>query len=186
MRRPLCAAVTALVIAVGAAGAATNDQWLHIRVEEKGDKRETVRINLPFTLLEGLAPLLHDAKIDSGKVKIGKNELDRDSLRSLWEAVRSAADSEYVTVESEGETVRVAKAGEFLVVRAQEGGEKAEKVDVKMPLSVVDALLSGPDDELNFVAALKALKERGDGELVAVKDRSSTVRIWIDRKNSER
>jgi len=62
-------------------------------------------------------------------------------------------------------------------------GEKPEKVDVKLPLPVVDALLSGPDDELNFPAAVKALKERGDGELVAVTDRSTVVRIWIDGRN---
>ena len=70
-----------------------------------------------------------------------------------------------------------------LVIKVRGDRGHPEKVDVKLPLPVVDALLSGPDDELNFVAAVRALKESGDGELVAVTDRSTVVRIWIDGKN---
>ena len=142
-----------------------------------------MRVNVPLSLLESVAPLLQDAHVQKGKMKVGDRDLDRAKLRELWEAVRHSQDGEYVTVESTEETVRVAKSGDYLVVKVRGDREKPEKVDVKLPLPVVDALLSGPDDELNFVAAVKALKERGDGELVAVTDRSTVVRIWIDGKN---
>src|SRR5271156_43805 len=53
-------------------------------------------------------------------------------------------------------------------------------VEVKIPLSVVDALLSGKKDELDLVAGLRMLSSQGDTELVSVKDEENTVRIWID------
>jgi hypothetical protein len=53
-----------------------------------------------------------------------------------------------------------------------------------MPLTVVDALLSSGGNELDLVAALRALGAQGDTELVSVKDEKSTVRIWLDSKNT--
>ena len=57
------------------------------------------------------------------------------------------------------------------------------KVEVKVPMKVVDALLSAGKDELDIVAALHALSSYGDTELVSVKDYDNTVRVWIDSKN---
>ena len=53
-----------------------------------------------------------------------------------------------------------------------------------MPLAVVDALLSAGEKEFDLLAALSALAEHGEGELVVVQDGSSSVRIWIDDKNT--
>jgi len=50
-------------------------------------------------------------------------------------------------------------------------------------MKVVDALFSAGKDELDIVAALKALSGHGDTELVTVKDSENTVRIWVDSKN---
>jgi hypothetical protein len=47
----------------------------------------------------------------------------------------------------------------------------------------VDALFSSGKDELDIVAALRALSSNGDTELVSVKDSENTVRVWIDSKN---
>jgi hypothetical protein len=57
-------------------------------------------------------------------------------------------------------------------------------VEVKIPLSVVDALFSAGKDELDLVAGLKMLSAQGDQELVSVKDEDNTVRVWIDSKNT--
>jgi hypothetical protein len=57
------------------------------------------------------------------------------------------------------------------------------KVEIKVPMKVVDALFSSGKDELDVVAALRALSSNGDMELVSVKDDDETVRIWIDSKN---
>jgi hypothetical protein len=50
-------------------------------------------------------------------------------------------------------------------------------------MKVVDALFSAGKDELDVVAALRALSANGDTELVNVKDSENTVHIWIDTKN---
>ena len=50
-------------------------------------------------------------------------------------------------------------------------------------MKVVDALLSAGKDELDVLAALRALSAHGDMELVSVKDDDNTVRVWIDSKS---
>jgi hypothetical protein len=55
-----------------------------------------------------------------------------------------------------------------------------EDVHVKMPAAVVEALLSGDEDELDVAAAIRALARHGEGELVTVSGDDETVRIWID------
>jgi hypothetical protein len=106
-----------------------------------------------------------------------------------------------VTVQSHENNVRVAKIGGYLYVHVTDKGEgnkaaskdgKAgqkgalpheSKVEIKVPMKVVDALLSAGKDELDIVAALKALSAHGDTELVTVKDDENTVRVWVDSKN---
>ena len=174
----------ALFLAIAPSVAA--ESWLHITVDERGAGGEKVRVNVPISLLENLAPVLQEIDIKMDKVEMGDTHMDAAKLREIWKALRTAADGEYVTVESEKENVRVAKAGEYMLVKVVDRGEDNETVDVRMPLAIVDALMSGEGDRLNFTAAVKALKDRGEGELVAVKDHTSSVRIWIDGKNTDK
>jgi hypothetical protein len=51
-------------------------------------------------------------------------------------------------------------------------------------MHVIDALFSAGKDELDIVAGLHALASLGDTELVSVKSDESTVRVWMDSKNS--
>ncbi len=99
------------------------------------------------------------------------------------EEFRKTGDTEFVNVQDGSENVSVSKKGEFLLVNVDhvEGGEK---VRVRMPLALEDALLDsdGDDNSLNLAAALKVLSEfRGD--LVTVQDGDEQVRIWIDHNN---
>jgi hypothetical protein len=115
---------------------------------------------------------LHDASID---------DLD---LRALAEAVRSAPDSEFVRVENKDETVHVKKTGGNLLIEVREKSGEHQKVDVKIPFPVVTALLSGPKDQLDLVAALRALEANGDTALITVDDEGENVRIWVDSLNT--
>ena len=56
-------------------------------------------------------------------------------------------------------------------------------MDVKVPMKVVEALFSAGKDELDLVAALRALSANGDTELFSVKSDDSTVHVWLDSKN---
>ena len=166
------------------------DRWIHVRVEETGEKPESIRINFPIDLIEKIAPAFQDERFRSGKVKLGDKTLESVDLRALWKAVKEAGDAEFVTVEGTDGNIRVAREGGYLLVKVQEGGREegtgpgddGGKVDARLPLDVMDALLSGEKDELNVLAALRALA-RHEGELVSVNDEHSTVRIWIDGAN---
>jgi len=183
---------------------AKTDQWIHVRVESKEDKGETVRVNVPIEMAEKVLPAINHDNLQSGKVRIDNAHLNDIDLRALLDALRSSKDGEYVTVQSNNEdNVRIAKSAGYLYIHVTEkkGGEKSSKhadgkegsakaenlkeskVEIKIPMKVVDALFSAGKDELDVVAALHALSSNGDTELVSVKDEENTVRIWIDSKN---
>jgi hypothetical protein len=174
------------------------DQWIHVRVESKEDKGETVRVNVPIEMAEKVLPAINHDNLQGGKVRIGSAHLNDVDLPTLLDAVRSAKDGEYVTVQGEEDNVRIAKNAGYLYIQVTEkkSGEKSakhveskdnsakeSKVEIKVPMKVVDALFSAGKDELDVVAALRALSSNGDTELVSVKDDENTVRIWIDSKN---
>ena len=78
---------------------------------------------------------------------------------------------------------KAAKAGEGKESANKTPAVWESKVEVKVPMKVVDALFSAGKDELDVVAALRALSANGNTELVNVKDEENTVRVWIDSKN---
>ena len=188
--------VAVLAIATMVAGATTAERWIHIRVEDHSGNGEKVKVNLPLSLLEKVAGAIDFEEIDGahfrgGKIQIDDEDFDHIDLRAMWEAVKDTDDMEFVSVESSDQNVRVAKDSGYLLVQVRSGKReddeesgKGEKVDVKVPLAVVDALLSAGEKELDLRAALRALAEHGEGELVVVEDGSSSVRIWIDDRNS--
>jgi hypothetical protein len=169
------------------------DRWIHIRVIESGPDGDRVRINIPLSLAEAVLPTIKADKFCEGKVKVDGHAFDQVDLRALLEAVRGAQDNQYVTVESNHEKVEVAKAGEFLLIKVHENREGAGKtararkapntVDIKIPFKVAHALLSGRNDELDVLAAVRALAEYPNLELVSVKDENDNVRIWVDSTN---
>ena len=178
------------------------DQWIHVRVENREDKTETVRVNVPVDMAVKVLPEIKNKNLCDGKVHIDSGHIDDVDLHTMLDAVRTAKDGEYVTVESKDDNVRVAKSSGYLYIHVTEkkpsektakaAGDKdsaknaalrQSKVEVKIPMKVVDALLSAGKDQLDVVAALRALSANGDMELVSVKDNDSTVRVWIDSKN---
>ena len=125
-----------------------------------------------------------DVVASHGRIHLGGHghNLDVDDLRQLWKELRAAGDAEIVSVEEGSERVNVSKKGDLVLIRVQNEGE-GEKVHVDVPAALVDALLSGSDEELDIHAAVVELRKlRGD--VVRVNDRNSTVRIWIDESAS--
>ena len=184
------------VIFLTRTGALAADRWVHVKVEGGGAQGETVRINLPLSLAEKVLPAIHTDKLCAGKVKVNKGDIHDLDLRAVMEALRTAPDNEFITVESRHDNVRVAKAGGNLLIKVQENKEtagtkaktetktRAETVNVTVPIAVVDALLSGAQDELDILAAVRALGAVGDTVLVSVDDGHDRVRIWVDSRNT--
>jgi len=163
---------------------ASKDRWLHVRVISTDAKGETVRVNVPLELAEKVLPAVNKDRLHNGKVKIDNAHVNDVDLHALVDAIRTAKDGEFVTVQSNDCDVRVAKINNHLIVHVldKENSKKSE-VEVKVPMKVVDALFSAGKDELDLVAALHALSAQGDTELVSVKDHENTVRVWLDSKN---
>jgi hypothetical protein len=166
------------------------ERWFHVRVTSSDVNGEIVRVNVPMSVAEAVLPAVHTKELHEGKVRIRGHHSEDLDLRAILDAVSKSPDNEFVTVQSKEENVRVAKAGEYILVKVTDhkgGKDKGgpEQVDIKVPMTVVKALLTDVDekDELNVLAALQALKAHGDLELVTVHDADETVRIWVDSKN---
>jgi hypothetical protein len=160
------------------------ERWLHVRVICTDGKGDTVRVNVPLELAEKVLPAVNHDRLHNGKVKIDNSDINDVDLRAIMDAIRSAKDGEFVTVQGNDNDVRVAKEGNYLIVHVvDKGGSKKSQVEVKVPMKVVEALLSAGKDELDLVAALHALGTQGDVELVSVKDSENTVKVWMDSKS---
>jgi len=170
----------------------TSDRWLHVRVVSTESKNETVRVNVPLDMAEKVLPAINKDRLHNGKVRFNDADMNGVDLKTLLDAVRTAKDGEFVTVQSNDSDVRVAKQNGYMLVHVTEkhsgSGKDAKsteksRVDVKIPMKVVDALFSAGKNELDLVAALHALSAHGDTELVSVKSDDNTVRVWLDSKN---
>lgn len=172
---------TLVVLSFGSALAATAAEstlWLHVRVDE-GDGGAKVSVNLPFSLIGMAAPMIDvNRHIHDHSIELHDHEISFSEMRDMWLEVRDGPDMSFVTVEEDDETVRVWKESGYLYVRVRD--RRDERVDVKAPLAVVDALLSGTKDRFDVEAAIAALAEHGAGELVTVQDNEESVRVWID------
>lgn len=175
----------ALTLALGLAPAATadSDLWLHVRVD--GRHGETVNVNLPLSLVEAALPMIPQEHFHDGQIVIDHHRwgpghhLTVADLRAIWGELEASPDMTFVTVEDHDETVRVAKSGAYLLVDIDDRGRESSRV--RIPVSVVDALLSGEGESLDLRAAIEALAAHGEGELVTVSQEDETVRVWVDR-----
>ena len=189
----------ALVPATGALAQTAAPAWLHVRVEEAA-KASKVHVNLPMTVVEAVLKASPQILEEHGKIRLGDHHgLTLADMRRAWKELAAAGDAELVTVESEDENVRVARKGDVVQVfvdhkhaarKAEAGPAKAAKsegpgeVRIEVPVSLVDAMLSGEGDTVNLEAAVNELKKRR-GDIVRVKDEDSNVRIWIDEQNTQ-
>jgi hypothetical protein len=163
---------------------AHGDRWLHVRVISTNSKGETVRVNVPLELAEKVLPAIDHDRLHNGKVRVGCMDCDGVDVRTVFEAVRSSKDGEFVTVQSNDADVSVMKKEGMLFVHVHDKNKpKHSQVEVKVPMKVVEALLSGSKDELDITAGLHALASQSDVELVSVKDDENTIRVWLDSKN---
>ena len=196
MRKSILAGVGLLALSVlpaATAAAQTGTAWLHVRVEEAKDATK-VSVNLPMTVVEAVLKASPEMIQKHGKIHLGEEHgLKMADVRKAWKALSEAGDAELVTVESEDENVKVMRKGDLVQVfvdnKAKPGKDGkpvkgGEEVRVEVPVSLVDAFLSGEGEEGNIEAAVAELQKRR-GDIVRVKDDDSNVRIWIDEQNTQ-
>jgi hypothetical protein len=179
--------LSAAMVASTATGvlAAPAERYLHIKVDDPS-KGESVNVNVPLSMAEKILPTVNKGSLHNGHVTIGKADLNDVDVRTILDALRTAQDNEFVTVKEKDQEVRVAKSNGNLIVHVREAGKDGQKVDVTVPMKVVDALLStAKQNDLDVAAALRALSDAGDALLVTVQDATQHVRIWVDSRNTQ-
>jgi hypothetical protein len=174
-----------LVLAGRGTSTEAADRWIHVKVDDARNE-ERVRVNVPLELVVEILPLVSADRLERGRVRIELDGAGDTDFRAVWAAVRKAKDGEYATVQDKQSKVRVRKAGGLLLVEAREGGEGAPgRVNVRLPLAVVDALFGANAEELDILAAVKALGDDADGVVVEVEDGQERVRVWIDDQSGQ-
>jgi len=185
--------VATIAVAIGIARGATTaakpaaERYLHVKVDG-GTKGESVNVNVPLSMAVKILPTINHGDLHNGRVTISGADINDVDLRAILDAVRTAPDNEFVTVKSSEQDVRVAKSNGNLIIHVRDSGKESgksrQKVDVTVPMKVVDALFStAKQNELDVAAAIRALGEAGETVLVTVQDAEQSVKIWVDSKS---
>src|SRR6266568_1424053 len=175
----------AVVLAGTILWASSPERYLHVRVSNP-TTHELVRINVPLSLAEKVIPAINHGQLRNGKVRICDVAADNVNLRVILDALKTAPEGEFVTVQEPGNDVRVAKEHGQLVVHVIDN-ESKENVDVTVPWDVAQALITNTgENELDIEAAIKALAAAGDVTLVTVTSQEENVRVWIDSNSSDK
>jgi hypothetical protein len=177
MKQILGCWITACVALAPGAAAASGDRWIHVRVDDTGDERAHVDIQVPVGMVQTLLPALN-GRHGGHSIRVDGKQMELEDLRSCWNAVRASKDGDYVTVKDHDSDVRVSKSNGFLKLNVNDRAG-ASKVRMTIPISLVDAVLAS-GDRIDLDAVGNALAKAGVGELLTVDDEDSHVRIWID------
>ena len=182
-------ALTLLVAAPAAAAqpqpqaqarAQTQNLWLHVKVHDPSDENTRVTVNLPISLVQSALPMLEQSgEIHDGRVDIQGTDVTADDLRRVLTSLKSAPDATFAQVQTDTETIVFFKEGNYLRVEGTATADGTE-IHAHFPIAVLDALLSGPGNQLDLGAAIQALTAEGAGDLVTVRDGQKQVRVWID------
>jgi hypothetical protein len=180
MTRTKTLSLTLAALLLAALPAEAADLWFHVKVQESAGDHANVTVNFPLPLVEKFLAAIPEEHFRDGNIVIEDAEFDAARLRELWREVQNTPDMTFVTVTTDNETVKVAKDRGYLVARTTERSADGAEVHARIPLAVVEALLSGEGNTLNLQAGLAALAAHGEGELVTVNERDNNVRVWID------
>jgi len=176
-----------VLLSAGIARAQEQAPWLHIRVTEQGDDGDRVSVNLPVSLVQVFADIA-DQELEkelSGRasrldIDFDRHDVEIADVRRAWAELRGAGDAEFVEVEKDDEYVKISRSGDTILIEFEERDDDGSG-RVEVPVSVVDALLSGDGERLNMRAAIdEMISAASAGEIVFVEDGQTTVRIWIE------
>lgn len=178
--------ISLLAVGLTAARASAEDLYLHVKVHDAKEDSH-VNINLPLSVVEKSSAFIPSEARKSGKIRIDDEDVSVAELREMWAELQRHPDATWISVDERDSKVRVSKRGNYLHILANDRKDgRNEDVEIKIPASVVAAMLSTNGDELDISAAIRALAREGEGELVTVTGDDETVRIWIDARSESK
>jgi hypothetical protein len=171
-----------LFLSAAALVAASTERWIHVRVESASGTNANVSINVPIEMAAAVLPSITTDNQHHGKISLQASVNGAD-LRALLDATRNSPDNVFVTLERRDNEVSVAKSGRALLIRIVEmpGPEHhlGKTIAIKVPISVVRALLVTNSDELDIDSGIHALAREGEVD-VTVNGEKETLRVWTD------
>ena len=186
MRRNILLIVTIGLLSAGMLSAATIQRWIHVRVESAKGTSGDVSFNLPIEMASAVLPAIPSDHEHHGKFNIQASVNGAD-LRALLDSVRNSPDNVFVTMQRHDADVSVAKSGRFLLIKIVEKPSAehhtGKTIAIKVPTSVVRAMVSGDSDELDVNAGIHALAREGEVDVTMNSDKE-TVRVWTDTKTT--
>ena len=156
-------AVLGLGLLATNAGAAESVPWLHVRVEEPG-KETKVNVNLPLSVVEAALKAAPEKVVSDGQLHLGPRS--RPVARRPAPALEGAArDRRRRARVGTGTRMKryTSRAPAAWCRFGSRSPAAREQVHVDLPVTLVDALLSGEGETVDLAAALVEVRKlRGD------------------------
>jgi len=178
-RKALILVTVAALLAAPAAFASDETRWVNVHVTENSSNTN-VEVHLPLSLILTVLRNVDVENFHGGHVDL---ELDHDmdiNFPEIMAAVKDAPDGKFVTVTSDEADVSVHKQAGTLYVTVDQKEDEMAKVEVTMPLELMDAFTFGEENTLDVAALLQSFDKLPDGELVKVTSNEANVRVWIE------
>lgn len=153
---------------------------VHLRVEVTNEDSGEMKINLdmPLTAIESILEVLNDQVDGNFDMDFGHHGMD---VRRIYMALRDEEEADFLEVNDGDEHVRIWKDRDAFHVRVTRDGDSRPTVMIYLPLQVLDALFSGPEDSMpDLKVALRELEDMAPLTLVEVYDDHETVKIWLE------
>jgi len=176
----LALAMPLMVLAASPARAsASHDDLVWLRLEAQGLDHDDARvmIKVPLSLIEVV--------IDSVDKKGFLNEIEREhpslDIAKMWRKIRKLDLEEFMTIETEKESVRVWKDLDFFRVNITEMDHDEAKVKLQIPLELMDYVFEANDSgRFDFHEMLDQIRHHLPLTLVQVDERDKSVRVWLE------
>jgi hypothetical protein len=178
-RKVLALVALAALLAAPAAFAGDETRWINVHVTEN-TSNTNVEVHLPLNLVLTVLRNVDVENFHGGQVDLNLDEDMDINFPEIIAAIKDAPDGKFVTVTSDEADVNVHKQGGTLFVTVNQKDDEMAKVEVKVPLELMDALSFGEENTLDVAALLQSLDRLPDGDLVTVTSNEANVRVWVE------
>ena len=155
-------------------------RWLNVNVVEHDDDHAKVSVHLPIDVVTKVVQAVSVEGFEDGTIDLDIDDAEIDWPK-LLEAIRTAPDGDFVTVEADEAHVTISKkAGTIRIHVIETDEDEKATVDVTVPATILDALHFDKDNRLDLKPLLASLASLPNGDLVTVRSEDADVRIWIE------
>lgn len=153
-------------------------RWLNVDVREDRDAT-SVQLHLPLPLVTAVLSAVDTRGFRRGVIELDLGEAEVDWVALLRE-VRSAPEGEYVKVDDATTLMSISKRGGTVLVTVTEKSEGGERVELRLPETILEAIDVGGGNRLDLVRLVSSLGAVGAGEVLNVASASAHVRVWVE------